>query len=70
MDAYDPEKDNKYIRTHTGLALPYTNWAGVQPSNPNEKCIMVAATSTSWNDVYCHGTSAIICEFDVIWAGG
>ena len=71
LNAYDPEKkDNKYIQTHTGLALPYANWGPVQPSNGYERCVVVTARTTTWNDIYCHGTPAIICEYDTSWAGG
>ena len=69
VDAYDPEGDNEFIQTRTGLSLPYTNWHHGEPNSWNEKCVYIGLGDGTWNDFSCWRTVPFVCEDDIIWTG-
>ena len=67
MDAHDPDGDNQFSQSRTGLALPYSNWRNRQPSSIHTKCACIYTTTMDWNDVRCGITGPFICEYDLNW---
>ena len=68
VDAHDPDGDNQFSQSRTGLALPYSSWASGEPSYINQKCAYMDAHTTNWNDVNCGTEIPFICEYNfLIW---
>ena len=65
VDAYDPNGDNVYTQSRTGLLLPYDNWGTGEP-NGRGQCGYINMYYATWDDTPCSVVVPIICEYDII----
>ena len=63
VDAYDPEGDGSYVHSHTGIALPYVNWASGEPNYvTSDKCGIMIVAAKKWMNDFCLYNVNVICE--------